>query len=619
MSPKNPDSNSAKYVTPELSKEREAELKKRFDTLECDFKKPEDFVQILNRARAAQLQTRELAADPARAYKPTLGSMTPCGNGDFESQVDPNEWQGAHGPIPNMSVSFPFASFTAGLSSGPIHDPNAHQTWVGPGFDTNVTSLSTTAPGSNGAVRIGNDVGNQGNLFPTSVLSKTLLVGPANAYITFWYALVMKCPHGLASFTVRVSDASGNTIPGAFDFGNGSNTLAYAASNPMWAALGGLEDGDFVYKDWSCAQIDLSQQIGKVVTIEFVVIDCLKGLSAYAYIDNFCGSCKGSPSGTISYDCEKSSHCGKGKLCFTYNLPTGKDPETHQPIVGHVEIKLSIYQNGSLIHTLTSGSLGTGSSYCFDIDPTTIPGLNSSLGGFDFTAIGKFSIGSTNLGSTHIGIAPEGVTPGRNNDYAIECKSCEQINKEQNALLAKECAGKVNTLNSYDCHCPDITGANQTGCGCMASPNLETRPHCIELELPKIKPCFSVRWGDSECDCLETNDVETLCITVCNCYSNITFDDLSIGQIHITNMDGTPVPTLPDGTPSAQIIPSGPLCFGSVPPCVRGRASCVSREVVLYTRGAKGGNYRLSFEGVCFSVIRHVQTDACFVLPLCQD
>ena len=612
------DSNTAKPANPELSKERQAELKKQFDNQECDFKKPETLVQILNRAEAEQLRVREIEASPAKKYKPALGNMTPCGNGDFESQLDPNEWQGASGPIPlNMNVSFPFASFTAGLSSGPITSANAHQTWVGSGSDTNVATLSTTAPGSNGAVRIGNDVGFGGD--PCSVLSKTLLVSPANAYITFWYALVMKCPHGRASFTVRVSDASGNTIPGAFDFGNNSNTLAYAGTNPMWTALGGLNDGDSVYKDWSCAQIDLSQQIGKVVTIEFVVTDCFIGKSAYAYIDSFCGTCKGSPSGTLSYDCEKSNHCGKGKICFDYDLPTAKDPRTGQSIVGQVEIKLGIYQNGSLIHTLTSGALSTGSSYCFEIDPTAIPGINSTLSGFDFTALGTFKIGSTDLGSTHIGISPEGVTEGRNNDYQIECKSCEQINQEQNALLAKECASKSNTLRSYDCHCPDITGSNQTGCGCTGSATVLTEHHCIELELPTIKPCFSVKWGDSKCDCLETNDVEKLCITVCNCYTNLTFDDLSVGQIHITNMDGTPIPTLPDGTPSAQIIPSGPLCFGSVPPCAHGRPSCVSREVVLYTRGAKGGNYRLIFEGVCFSVIKHIQADACFVLPLCQD
>src|SRR6266542_5569750 len=112
MDPKKPaDSYTPKPVDPQLPKEREAELKKRFDSLECYFKKPEDFVQILNRAKAEQLRTQELGANPAKKYKPTLGNMTPCGNGDLESQLDPNEWQGASGPHSEHEWQLPVCGF----------------------------------------------------------------------------------------------------------------------------------------------------------------------------------------------------------------------------------------------------------------------------------------------------------------------------------------------------------------------------------------------------------------------------------------------------------------------------------------------------------------------------
>src|SRR6185437_15274694 len=87
--------------------------------------------------------------------------------------------------------------------------------------------------------------------------------------------------------------------------------------------------------------------------------------------------------------------------------------------------------------------------------------------------------------------------------------------------------------NACDCHCD-----------------------CVEVKLPDIHPCISVAWGDSPCDCVETDDVEVACITVCNCYSNVTFNNLSIGQILVTDLAGNPVPNLPDGTPSIQIIPT---------------------------------------------------------------
>jgi len=143
---------------------------------------------------------------------------------------------------------------------------------------------------------------------------------------------------------------------------------------------------------------------------------------------------------------------------------------------------------------------------------------------------------------------------------------------------------------------------------------------CHPAKFPDIRPCISVKWGDSECDCLETNDVEVLCITVCNCYSNVTLTDLTIEQIVVVDAAGRPVLTLPDGTPSVQALPSGPICFGDIGPCTEGgRPPCVSRELVLYTRGAVGGNYRLLFRGICFEVCHHYQLDQCFKVKLCRD
>ncbi len=154
--------------------------------------------------------------------------------------------------------------------------------------------------------------------------------------------------------------------------------------------------------------------------------------------------------------------------------------------------------------------------------------------------------------------------------------------------------------------------SDQSGCDCNCD--------CSAVKLPELKPCISVKWGDSPCDCLETDDVEVLCVTVCNCYSNVTFTNLIIGQIQVTDLQGNPVPILPNGQPSIQVIPSGPICFGDIEPCREPKVpSCVSRELVLYTRGAIGKKYRLSFTGICYDVCYHLQTEQCFTLQLCTD
>jgi hypothetical protein len=159
-----------------------------------------------------------------------------------------------------------------------------------------------------------------------------------------------------------------------------------------------------------------------------------------------------------------------------------------------------------------------------------------------------------------------------------------------------------------------------TGRSAVQEARCDCRCRCTEAPIPDIRPCITVAWGDTRCDCMETDDVEVLCITVCNCYSNVTFGGLTIGQVVVTDLNGGPVPALPDGTPSVQVVPVGPICFGDITPCVDGdRPSCVSREVVLRTRGAAGKRYRLSLDAICFSVCLHYEQGRCFTFNLCQD
>lgn len=143
--------------------------------------------------------------------------------------------------------------------------------------------------------------------------------------------------------------------------------------------------------------------------------------------------------------------------------------------------------------------------------------------------------------------------------------------------------------------------------------------NCVTLELPTIAPCFSVTWGDSACDCMETNDFERLLIKACNCYSNVAFHNLMIGKLIILDNAGNEVLTLPDGTPSVEVIPSGPICFGELGPCSNNTPSCKAREIVIRTRGAVGGNYQLKFENICFEVVNSFNTAECFTLKLCKD
>ncbi|HEV7671410.1 MAG TPA: hypothetical protein VGS22_23065 [Thermoanaerobaculia bacterium] len=142
---------------------------------------------------------------------------------------------------------------------------------------------------------------------------------------------------------------------------------------------------------------------------------------------------------------------------------------------------------------------------------------------------------------------------------------------------------------------------------------------CKELALPPIEPCVSIAWGDSNCDCFETDDVEVAIVSICNCYSNLSFSNVHISYFFVSMADGSPVPQLPDGTPSVSIHPIGPICFGDIGPCREGETNCISREIVIRTRGAKSGKYRLEVGGICFQVVLSQLYNECFTLELCKD
>lgn len=187
---------------------------------------------------------------------------------------------------------------------------------------------------------------------------------------------------------------------------------------------------------------------------------------------------------------------------------------------------------------------------------------------------------------------------------------CSWIGNLVNEYLRDQCRRKFNHLR----HCSE---EEDSRCPCTSVEGHDGR--CQEAAIPDLAPCISITWGDSRCDCMETDDTEVLCITVCNCYSNVTFRGLTIGFLYPTDANGNSVPTLPDGTPSVQIHPVGPICFGDIGPCKDGRGTCVSREVVLTTRGARSGGYRIFVGSICFSVSLEYTTNDCFTFELCRD
>lgn len=143
---------------------------------------------------------------------------------------------------------------------------------------------------------------------------------------------------------------------------------------------------------------------------------------------------------------------------------------------------------------------------------------------------------------------------------------------------------------------------------------------CLPSKFPELTPSIEISWGDSDCDCIETDDVEIMCLKVCNPYSDVSFNNFYIGKITVVDALGNPVAILPDGTPSVALHPIGPYCFGNIAPCTGDTGpNCVAREFVLINRGAKSGKYRIVLEGICFDVCKHYGHQTCFEMMLCKS
>lgn len=178
-------------------------------------------------------------------------------------------------------------------------------------------------------------------------------------------------------------------------------------------------------------------------------------------------------------------------------------------------------------------------------------------------------------------------------------------------MFAGTGGGEIMTVNTATGVASLVTNWGKTING-MAS--VAAAP-CSKAPLPVLEPTISLRWGDGISDKLETDDVEVLCITVCNPYNNVTFTDVVGFVTSILDSAGNVVPNLPDGTPSVRIKPSNFICFGDIRPCRGTNSNCVSRELVLINRGAKVDKYQVTVE-LCFTVSFDYSSKEVFIMPL---
>jgi len=147
---------------------------------------------------------------------------------------------------------------------------------------------------------------------------------------------------------------------------------------------------------------------------------------------------------------------------------------------------------------------------------------------------------------------------------------------------------------------------------------------CAQADMPELKPCFVLTWGDGPLDHIETSDTEIFSILAWNPYSNVVIKNLQVMVASLIDPDGNRVVLPHQGDSPVWVKPSYMIGFGDLQPCdkknpspclktvlkeqkkpqqfhQRSQSSCVSREFVLHSERAKYGNYQLVLE-FCFTV-----------------
>jgi hypothetical protein len=472
--------------------------------------------------RVASINKNFKTHSARRTYKPQ--GQTCKVNGDFEAGGFAS-WTGADNGIYPTLVSSSSSTNplrrgapdwtkipNLGINSGAIDSDNTHQTIVNAGNDWSVGALLQQLPptGGTNAARIGNMV-NRITSTPTAdpmlgeeLLAKSFKVTPADTVVNFSYAVLLQNPNGHSatlqpSFSVIVRDSSGNDITNNITGGRvhlstgvNPNELVADATQPFFMTLvpttklqeqlfGPDPQGNLntmLYKDWSCAQINLADMVGQDVTVEFITHDCgLGGHSGYAYIDDFCGTCSiKSNEGWL--ELAQSDKCGVGKVCVDVGIPNKKGS------VGQATVSLDIWQNGVLVKTLTSPVLTANGQYCFTIDPAAISGLDLTKG-FDYNATATMQSGSIILPVKTIGVPKDGTQSGQNNDYKSQCDASLACGTAAGQLACPLCDCLGNAVpvcgTPGQPPCPKCGQAGQPSCQVCGQAG---QPLCVTCDVP---------------------------------------------------------------------------------------------------------------------------------------
>jgi hypothetical protein len=426
--------------------------------------KPAQIEQEVRAFRESFLSSKSRV--PLSEYKKFVKkSIIACDNGSFESN-DLSGWtpicykNGGGLPLGSnlqLAPSSPITGASYGVNVlDNSHDEGRHWhqlTPIGWGFED---WLSTSSPAYNIPVVLSSSgnyslrLGNRSQNWGAEAVAKTFTVTNSNALFHFKYLFMTQKYHQSASgmedvsstfFLARAFDAAtGTIIKYKVERGvtgnpfltstNHINTNYYDNGNPA-------ANGPTLFRDWTCVTWDLTDFIGKDITVEFINSDCGGGAhKSVTYIDDICGTCTNTPIADGWISLNTTDTCGfKGPnntltVSGSYMPPIVQyQGNNHTGAISNLVI--NFYQGNSIVASFPIPSSavvsGNPNNFIVNVPSSLFNGLSGCLDivtEADFATIN--SIDGT-PGTYHVqsGV-PRGIKYGKDNDFCIECPcNCE--------------------------------------------------------------------------------------------------------------------------------------------------------------------------------------------------
>ena len=237
-------------------------------------------------------------------------------------------------------------------------------------------------------------------------VARKFRVNASNSRYTFKYAIQMDRSHpggDSAFFQAIAIDAQGNIIDRYDEVAEAANPFIQSSAN-----------GAEYYRDWQCAELDLSPALNQDVLVYFLNSDCGQGgHNGHTYLDEVCGSCAGNTQGFIEINASTDSCLKRGEtqgIGGNFNVPAGAT---------NVSVEMQVFRNGSLVTTLTNGTI-SGGTYNFNVTQADFPEKEC----YDLVAVLKFNLKNMNNQTVPVEVvssSENGFKVGQNNDLCLNC------------------------------------------------------------------------------------------------------------------------------------------------------------------------------------------------------